>query len=131
MNSEKILYWANEIQNDLGTIKDFVYTVDYFNSLGNDLIIYEMPEKTGVIMCFISEDWNGNKYCAEMLMYIKPEYRGKAMSFRAIIKKIQEIAKENECQYVNIGADIGYRDEKTLKIIKKLGYKNETFRRFL
>lgn len=115
--------WTNIIQSDLGTIRDIQYTIDYFESFGSDFVLRELEDGIGIVGCIAQENWNKVKVCIEMIVYLKPEHRGR-LGLKKVVKEIEKIAKELDCDYVSFGADIGYRDSKFLNLLKRLGYKD-------
>lgn len=127
----KILKWAKIAQDELNCFDNLDDTVAYVNKLAemNMLKAEELSDERGVVAYIIIPDFKGNLLCSELFMYIKPEYRGDIGLFNEIVKIMEEAAKENNCKFVTIGANIGYRDDKLLKILSHYGYKPDTVKK--
>ena len=124
----KILKWAKLAQDELKCFENLDNTVDYVTRLAdmNMLKVEELSDERGVVAYMIVPDFRGNMLCSELFMYIKPEYRGDMKLFNEVIKIMEQAAKENSCKFVTIGANIGYRDDKLLRILSHYGYKPDT-----
>ena len=127
----KILKWAKLAQDELKCFENLDNTVDYVTRLAdmNMLKVEELSDERGVVAYMIIPDFMGNMLCSELFMYVKPEYRGDMRLFNEIIKIMEQAAKENGCKFVTIGANIGYRDDKLLRILSHYGYKPDTVKK--
>ena len=127
----KILKWAKMAQDELDCFDDLDDTVAYVSKLAEIgmLKAEELSDERGVVAYMIVPDFRGNLLCSELFMYIKPEYRGDIGLFNEVVKIMEEAAKENNCKFVTIGANIGYRDDKLLKILSHYGYKPDTVKK--
>lgn len=127
----KILKWAKIAQDELDCFNDLDATVDYVNKLAeaNLLKVEELYDGRGVVAYMFVPDFRGNMLCSELFMYIKPEYRGNIRLLGEVIKIMEQAAKENGCKFVTIGANIGYRDDKLLRILSHYGYKPDTVKK--
>lgn len=127
----KVLKWAKLAQDELKCFNNLDDTVDYVTRLAdmNMLKVEELSDERGVVAYMIVPDFRGNMLCSELFMYIKPEYRGDMRLFNEVIKIMEQSAKENSCKFVTIGANIGYRDDKLLRILSHYGYKPDTVKK--
>lgn len=127
----KILKWAKIAQDELDCFNNLDATVDYVNKLAeaNLLRAEELSDERGVVAYMFVPDFRGNMLCSELFMYIKPEYRGNIRLLGEVIKIMEQAAKENGCKFVTIGANIGYRDDKLLRILSHYGYKPDTVKK--
>lgn len=127
----KILKWAKIAQDELKCFNNLDDTVDYVTRLAdmNMLKVEELSDERGVVAYMIVPDFRGNMLCSELFMYIKPEYRGDMRLFNEVIKIMEQAAKENSCKFVTIGANIGYRDDKLLRVLSHYGYKPDTVKK--
>jgi len=127
----KILKWTKMAQDELDCFDDLDDTVAYVSKLAEMgmLKAEELSDERGVVAYMIVPDFRGNLLCSELFMYIKPEYRGDIGLFNEVVKIMEEAAKENNCKFVTIGANIGYRDDKLLKILSHYGYKPDTVKK--
>lgn len=127
----KILKWAKLAQDELKCFENLDNTVDYVTRLAdmNMLKVEELSDDRGVVAYMIVPDFRGNMLCSELFMYIKPEYRGNMKLFNEVIKIMEQAAKENGCKFVTIGANIGFRDDKLLRILSHYGYKPDTVKK--
>ena len=127
----KILKWAKLAQDELKCFNNLDDTVDYVTRLAdmNMLKVEELSDERGVVAYMIVPDFRGNMLCSELFMYIKPEYRGDMRLFNEVIKIMEQAAKENSCKFVTIGANIGFRDDKLLRILSRYGYKPDTVKK--
>lgn len=116
--------WLDIIQADLGCFKDLDRTYVRMKPAYDQglLHIREYDGGKGVVACFVMENWFGELACTELVIYLRPEHRGKGYS-PAMVAMIEDIAKENCCKTVQLGATIGYEDERVLDNYKKLGYR--------
>lgn len=124
----KILKWATIAQEELNCFKDINETVKMVKALGVYLRCKELSGERGVVAYVIAPDFRGNTICTEVFMYIKPEHRN-IKAFNEVIRIMEDAAKENGCKFVAIGANIGYRDDKLLKVLSRYGYKPDTVKR--
>lgn len=126
----QILKWATLAQNELHCFKDLGETVKLVYKMGEiGLMKYtELSEERGVVAYVIAPDFRGNFICSELFIYIKPEYRS-IKAFNEVIHIMEQAAKENSCKFVSIGANIGYRDDKLLKILSHYGYEPDTVKK--
>lgn len=126
----QILKWVEIAQKELNCFKDIKYTIEYVKRLMYaDLLNYqELSDERGVVAWIIIPDFQGNMICSELFMYIKPEYRN-IKALNEIIQIMEQAAEKNSCKFVMIGANIGYRDDKLLKILSRYGYKPDTVKK--
>lgn len=127
----QILKWAKIAQKELNCFKNIDETVAYVEKLAELGMVHyeELYNERGVVAYMIVPDFKGNMLCSELFMYIKPEYRGDIKLFREIVNIMEQAAKENSCKFITIGANIGYRDDKLLKILSHYGYKPDTVKK--
>lgn len=127
----QILKWAKLAQDELNCFKDLDETVSYVSKLAKMgmLRAEELYNERGVVAYMIVPDFKGNMLCSELFMYVKPEYRGDIKLFSEIVEIMEKAAKENNCKFVTIGANIGYRDDKLLRILSHYGYKPDTVKK--
>lgn len=127
----KILKWAKLAQEELNCFDNLDNTVEYVKKLGEaDLLrIEELSDERGVVAYMFCPDMRGNMICSELFMYIKPEYRGDIKLFKRIVEIMEQAAKENNCKFVTIGSNIGYRDDKLLSLLSRFGYKPDTVKK--
>ena len=127
----KILKWLKEAQDELNCFDDLDDTVKRATELLNCgmLHIEELPDDKGVVSYLFCPDFRGNMICSEMFMYVRPEYRGSVKTFKQVIDIMEQAGKENNCKYVSIGSNIGYRDDKLLKLLSHFGYKVDTVKK--
>lgn len=127
----KILKWAKLAQEELNCFDNLDNTVEYVKKLGEaDLLhIEELSDERGVVAYMFCPDMRGNMICSELFMYIKPEYRGDIKLFKRVVEIMEQAAKENNCKFVTIGSNIGYRDDKLLSLLSRFGYKPDTVKK--
>ena len=129
----QILKWAKIAQDELKCFKNLDETVSYVEKMAAAGLLHveELYNERGVVAYIIVPDFKGNMLCSELFMYVKPEFRGDIKLFREIINIMEEAAQENNCKFVTIGANIGYRDDKLLNILSRYGYKTDTVKKEL
>lgn len=126
----QILKWIEIAQKELNCFKDInetIYYVDLMNNAGA-FKYQELSDERGIVAYTIAPDFKGNKICSELFMYIKPEYRN-LRAFNEVIHIMEQAGKENSCKFIAIGANIGYRDDKLLRILSRYGYKPDTVKK--
>lgn len=126
-----ILKWAGLAQSELKCFKDLDNTISYINELSKaNLLQYtELQDDKGVVAYMICPDFRGNMICSEVFMYVRPEHRGSVKTFKEVIDIMEQAGKNNNCKYVAIGSNIGYRDDKLLKLLSHFGYKPDTVKK--
>lgn len=119
-----ILKWVNIAQEDLHCFENPQHTFEMVRGLAQFLHIEEIEDK-GVVAYIIYPDFRGRKALSEVFMYVRPEYRGGVL-FRDIIRRMERAAEKNACKIINIGSNIGYKDDKLLRLLTLMGYKVDT-----
>lgn len=99
-------------------------TLAMVNGLIPFLHIEEIEDKA-VVAYTIYSDFRGRKALSEVFMYIRPEHRG-GLLVRELIKRMEKAAEKNACKIINIGSNIGYKDDKLLRLLTLMGYKVDT-----
>lgn len=131
MLKQQVDYWLNQVQNDLGCFDDIEYArgMLYAMSDSGSLHINELDGARGVSACAIFRGLKGDWTCQEVLIYIKPEFRGDVRLAVKLIKWFEVIAKEKGCTSVSVGASIGYKDDSVLRLYKRLGYESSSLKK--
>ncbi len=126
-----ILKWAGLAQRELNCFNDLNHTVNYINELAKAGLLHykELSGDKGVVAYIFCPDFRGNTICSEVFMYVRPEHRGSIKTFKQVIDIMEQAAKENNCKYVAIGSNIGYRDDKLLTLLPRYGYKPDTVKK--
>ena len=88
------------------------------------LTIEEIEDKA-VVAYAIYPDFRGRLALSEIFMYVKPEFRG-GLIFRDIIRRMERAAEKNACKIINISSNIGYKDDRILRLLSLCGYKTDT-----
>ena len=101
------------------------------NLKDNGLLQFFTIDDTGIFAYLITEDFRGDKVLSELMVYIRKEYRGKISLVLQYIKKAESIARDNECSVIKIGGNIGYKDQKFLNLLKRLGYIDDTVAKYI
>lgn len=133
---QEIDYWLNEAENDLhcfGTEERKEGVKQLFYALANQgQVLYYIPEgRKGVMGYCIIPDFRGGLTVSELFMYIKPEFRGSIKLFKELVNHVEEVAKEKGCASVRIASNIGYDDDKVLRVLKLFGYKTDMVVKYL
>lgn len=133
---EEIEYWVETAQNDLHCFpseeaKESVK--ELYNSLAqqNLLILYISEGRKGIMAYCIVPDFRGGMSASELFMYIKPEYRGSIKLFKELVNSIEQAAKDNNCESVRIASNIGYDDQKVLRVLKLFGYETDVVVKYM
>lgn len=133
---QEIDYWINEAENDLhcfGTEERKQSVKNLFNLLAEQgQVKYYIPDgRKGIMGYCICPDFRGGLTVNELFMYIKPEYRGSIKLFKELVNHVEQAAKENNCSSVRIASNIGYDDDKVLRVLKLFGYKTDVVVKYL
>lgn len=124
-------YWIILVHQDIG-LADVDSVKDTFCNLANNQMLeYFCIDDTGIFAYLFADDFAGNKIMSELLFYIKPAYRGSLKLVREYINKAENIAKENSCNSIKIGGNIGYKDDKFIRLLKRWGYTDDTLSKCL
>jgi hypothetical protein len=98
--------------------------IDFFNVADGGC------ESTGLFLYTLNDTF-GRKYFVELLIYIKPEYRGSLRLVKEYVDRAEALARELGCERINIGANIRgpqdrHKDFSLLKLLKRWGYVDDT-----
>ena len=137
MDLEKeIEYWLETAQADLHCFptdeaKESVRNL--FMALAQQgQIKYYFPEgKKGVMAYCVVPDFRGGLSVNELFMYIKPEYRGSIKLFKELVNHVERVAQETGCSSVRIASNIGYNDQKVLRVLKLFGYETDVVVKYM
>lgn len=122
--SQRIDHWVEIVKKELGEFPSFVAFYKQMNEAGN-FKIFEDDEGRAMFAFMVIDDMRGGTAFCEAFMYILPEARGSLGLFKSMIKNVESYARKLGCQSIEIGANAGYRDEKTLDILRRFfGYKS-------
>lgn len=61
----------------------------------------------------------------ELLLYVDPEFRG-GMEVVRLIKFMETMCQEHGVDSLHVGASVGLKDERTMKLYERLGYERMT-----
>lgn len=118
-SAAEIRKWVQLISNDY-----MHYSPEQYEYVCDRAKYFEfevMPGDTGVIGWITSKDFDCKKKLSVLLLYCRPEYRGR--SFIPMLKRLEEIAKQEGAEEIIIGSSIsGYKEDKYNKILGALGY---------
>lgn len=133
---KEINYWIEQAQEDLHCFEDDEAkerVKNLYNALAEQgQILYYLPEgKKGVMAYCIIPDFRGGMCVNELFMYIKPEYRGSIKLFKELVEHVEQVAKENNCSSVRIASNIGYDDQKVLRVLKHFGYETDVVVKYM
>ena len=124
--------WFELIDKDLGTFTNS----ENLRTMLDNLVRLKMLkcftiEDTGIFAYLISGDFMGGKTLSEILIYIRPEYRGSLKLLRQYINTAEQIAVSNGCNSIKIGANIKFKDSSFIKLLKRWGYEDDTVAKYL
>ena len=133
---KEIDYWIETAQNDLRCFPsneaiESVKNIFKLFAQQNQLLFYIPEGKKGVIAYCIIPDFRGGMTVNELFMYIKPEFRGSIKLFKELVNHLEQIAKENNCGSVRIASNIGYADQKVLRVLKLFGYETDVVVKYM
>lgn len=121
-----IEYWSNIIHAEL-PFADKEYVDKMMKALNEKCNLgYISINDTGVLAYTINKDFRNLLCLGEIIFYIRPECRGSWRLFMRYIKEYEKVGKENNCDIIRIGANIGYNDAAVIKAYKRLGYVDDT-----
>ena len=115
----EIRKWARIISDDYMhySDEDFEYIVSIWKYIDAEIL----PDDSGVIGYTIIKDFDCKKRMNVVILYCKPEKRG--LYLRYIMRRIEEIAKQEGCIDIIIGRSVsGYKEEKYAKMLEYFGY---------
>lgn len=117
--------WLEIINDEMGCFADLEGTAKYLQPQFESgmLRVQEVAGGRGVVACYIFVDIFGQKTCSELIVYIKPEYRGNSRRFIEAVRALERLAVDEGCVNIRLGATIGYKDDSVLKAYERLGYK--------
>lgn len=115
-----ITYWLTEVHKEFGTI-NLEESIKQATAVCHVLETFSI-EDTGIFAYVVGPDMKGRSIIAEVLFYIRPEYRGSIKLFKKYLDEIEKIAIEKKCVSVKIGANMGYKDPHFIKVLQRFGY---------
>lgn len=121
---KRIDYWHDKMKSELGAFPGFV---SFYKKLNDAGVFKIFEDDTGKAMFafMITDNMRGGTALCEAFMYVLPENRGSIKLFKSMIENVENYAKEIRCKTIEIGANAGYKDEKTLDILRRIfGYKS-------
>lgn len=125
--TDEIRYWLNLADEELHcfTDKERVYQIFLNLAVANRLKWYFLPDKKGLIVYTIVDDFRGGLTVNELFMYIKPKWRGNIRLFKELINHIEQFARSNKIPSVRLASNIGYDDEHVLRVLQHFGYRTD------
>ena len=133
---QEIEYWLEQAQNDLHCFpsdeaKESVKRL-FIALVEQGQVLYHIPEgRKGIMAYCITPDFRGGLTVNELFMYIKPEHRGSIKLFKELVNHVEQVAKEKGCASVRIASNIGYDDQKVLRVLKLFGYETDVVVKYL
>ncbi len=119
---DDVNYWLDLVNAEIG-MRDVNFTKQYldkFVEIGM-LSILKIRD-TGVFAYIVTNDFDGTKVLIEFLFYLLPEHRGSIGLVKEYILEIEQIARENYCNTIKIGANMRYKDSSFMKLLQRWGY---------
>lgn len=126
VSEAEIKKWAQQISDDYMHFneEDLQYVCDICKIAEFDLL----PGEAGVIGYIIHKDFDCKKKMSVVLLYCKPEYRGKYL--RYMMRRVEEIAKQEGVKKISIGSSIsGYKEERFNRMLEYFGYEHDGYRK--
>ncbi len=129
-------FWVNQAQEDLHCFPDenaIESVKNLFKSLHSQNLLhwYCDKDKKGIMVYCITPDFRGGMCVNELFMYIKPESRGSIRLFKELVNHLEQVAEENNCKSVRIASNIGYDDQKVLRVLKLFGYETDVVVKYI
>lgn len=119
LSEAEIRKWVQQISNDYMHFND--EDIEHIVLLCRFSDAELLPNDAGVIGYLIHKDFDCKKKMSVVLLYCKPEYRGKHL--RYMMRRIEEIAKQEGASRISIGASIsGYKQDKFNHMLQYFGY---------
>ena len=132
MLKDIIDYWLDFINDELGTIEDInEVRCNMYHLREVGLLKYFTIENTGIFAYLISPNLKGGKVLSEVMFYILPENRGSLKLVKQYLNKAEQIAKDQGCRSVNIGSNIEFKDSSFIKLLKRMGYEDDTVAKYI
>ena len=134
--NKEIDYWVETAQDDLHCFpsdeaKESVKKLFRILNEQEQLAYHFLDEKKGLMVYCITPDFRGGLCVNELFMYIKPEYRGSIKLFKQLVNHLEQVAKEHNCGSVRIASNIGYADQKVLRVLKLFGYETDVVVKYM
>lgn len=124
-SEDQIRKWVQIIKNDL-RLFDNEDDIFYIATICKYTEFDILPNDAGVIGYLIHKDFDCKKKMSVVLLYCKPEYRGKYL--RYMMRRIEEIAKQEGANKISIGSSIsGYKQEKFGRMLEYFCYRNNGY----
>lgn len=124
MSAAEVRKWVQIISDDY-----MHYTpeeIDWAVKTGQYIDGEELPDGAGVIGYIVVKDFDCKKKLSVVLLYCKPEYRGKYL--RYMMRRIEEIAKQEGASKIAIGSSIsGYKEKKFDRMLEYFGYRHNGY----
>lgn len=103
---------------------------EYILSLAPNVDWEVWKDGIGCIGWMTVRDFDCKKKCNVLLLYCKPEYRGR--EFIPMVRRLEQIAKAEGAEQIIIGESIsGHKESKFNAVFSRLGYNNSGFKKDL
>jgi hypothetical protein len=119
-------FWVNLIDEELHLTDAEQVRRAFYAFAESGKLQFFTEDETGVFAYVVTDDLRGGKTLAELIFYILPKYRGDIRLVKKYIQHAEMLAKENSCNSIKIGGNIGFKDAKFLGLLKRWGYVDDT-----
>ena len=126
-------YWVTLVDDDLHCFSDAEQVKQIIIGLHGQGLIqkYELPDRKGIMVFAVTPDFRGGLSLNEVFMYIKPEYRGNIRLFKQLIDYVETYARVHNIPSVRLASNIGYDDDKVLRVLQHWGYKTDAVVKYM
>ena len=119
-------YWIDLVDSDIPLADKELVRKLFYELQDKKLLQFFTWDFTGIFAYTITNDFRGGTVLAELIFYIKPEYRGSLKLVKKYITIAEKKARESGCDSIKIGGNIGYKDNSFINLLKRWGYCDDT-----
>jgi hypothetical protein len=123
--ADEVEYWHWLIGTEFGVGNIEFYRRFADSGMLKAFCLVQRDADTG-LFAYALTDYFGKKWLNEIIFYIRPECRGDLRLVYEYIKQAERIAREERCESIKIGANIGFKDMSLLRLLKRRGYADDT-----
>jgi len=126
IDRDVIDYWVDLIHKEIKLTDPEKTRLIFYGLMDNKILEFFTWNFTGIFAYLITDDMKGGKTLAEVIFYIKPDYRGSLRLVKKYITLAEQKARDNGCDSIKIGGNIGFKDDSFLRLLKRWGYCDDT-----
>ena len=124
----ELIQWKEQIEKDEGVGVETSWEMIQNLDKAGMLRVEEIDGKC-LILYSVLPEFNQELALTEWLIYVIKEHRGDYRLLTKVRKFFEDKAVELDCDVIKIGANFGFKDDSFSKLLVRLGYKPDSYRK--